>query len=73
LRPNSESQPLQAWRAGARRADWKSPSDIKNVYRSAGFLANNRAVFNIKGNRYRVVVAVQYKYSIAFSPMHSNA
>ena len=59
-------QPLQAWYADVKHADWKSPSDIKAAYRNASFLANNRVVFNIKGNRYRVVVAVQYKYSIVF-------
>jgi mRNA interferase HigB len=37
-----------------------------HVYRNASFLANNRVVFNIKGNRCRGVVAVQYKYSIVY-------
>ena len=59
-------QPLQAWYADVKHADWKSPSDIKAAYRNASFLANNRVVFNIKGNRYRVVVAVQYKYGITY-------
>ena len=43
-----------------------SEADIKAAYRNASFLANNRVVFNIKGNRYRVVVAVQYKYGITY-------
>ena len=59
-------QPLQAWYADVKHADWKSPTDIKNVYRNASFLANNRVVFNIKGNRYRVVVAVQYTYRLVY-------
>ncbi len=64
-RPDAR-QPLQAWYADVIHADWKSPSDIKAAYRNASFLANDRVVFNIKGNRYRVVVAVQYKYGITY-------
>ena len=51
--PNAK-QPLQAWYEDAKRANWKTPADIKNVYRNASFIANNRVVFNIKGNRYRL-------------------
>lgn len=59
-------QPLQAWHADTKHADWKSPTHIKNVYHNASFLADNRVVFNVKGNRYRVVVAVQYKFGIVY-------
>jgi mRNA interferase HigB len=59
-------QALQAWYADAKRANWKSPADIKKAYRNASIIANNRVVFNVKGNRYRVVVAVQYKLGIVF-------
>ena len=59
-------QPLQAWYADAKRAVWKMPADIKKVYRNASFIANNRIVFNIKGNRYRLVVAIQYEYGIIY-------
>ena len=52
--------PLRGWYADASRADWHTPADIKLAYRSASFLANNRVVFNIKGNDYRLVVAVRY-------------
>ena len=41
-------QSLQAWYADAKQADWKGPADIKNYYRNASFLSNNRIVFNIK-------------------------
>jgi mRNA interferase HigB len=44
----------------------KGPADIKNIYRNASFLADNRVVFNIKGNKYRVVVAVQYDFGIVY-------
>lgn len=59
-------QALQAWYADTKRATWKAPVDIKKAYRNASFVANNRVVFNIKGNKYRVVVAVQYKFQIVF-------
>ncbi|NOZ49279.1 MAG: type II toxin-antitoxin system HigB family toxin [Chloroflexi bacterium] len=59
-------QALQSWYVDVKRAEWKSPSDIKNVYRNASIVANNRAVFNIKGNHYRIVVAIQYKFGIVY-------
>jgi len=58
--------PLRAWYALASRADWRNPADIKAAYRNAGFLANNRVVFNIKGNDYRLVVAARYDKGIMF-------
>src|SRR5512139_2079025 len=39
-------QALQAWYADVKRADWKSPSELKAIYRNASFLANKRVVFN---------------------------
>ena len=59
-------QSLQAWSADARHALWKSPADIKAVYRNASILANNRAVFNIKGNDYRLIVAIHYQLGIIY-------
>lgn len=59
-------QSLQAWYADVRHAIWKTPSSIKNVYRNASFIANNRVVFNIMGNKYRLIVAVQYEYGIVY-------
>ena len=55
-----------AWYALASRSQWKSPSDIKEAYRSASFTANNRVVFNIKGNDYRLVVLVRYDKGLLF-------
>lgn len=40
--------------------------DIRNVYRNASIIANNRVVFSIKGNRYRLVVAIQYAHGIVY-------
>jgi mRNA interferase HigB len=58
--------PLRTWYAEASRADWKSPADVKRVYRHASFLANNRVVFNIKGNDYRLVAAIHYNRGLLY-------
>jgi len=63
--PDSE-QPLRAWYAEAKNAEWEKPADISRLYRSASILANNRIVFNIKGNNYRLVVAINYNYRIVY-------
>jgi mRNA interferase HigB len=57
---------LRAWFREAKEAHWKSPADIKERYASASFLADNRVVFNIKGNEFRLVVAVRYDLGIVF-------
>lgn len=44
----------------------KSPDDIKAQYASASFLAGDRVVFNIKGNKYRIIVAVRYQFSVVY-------
>ncbi len=59
-------QSLQAWYANVKRADWKTPSDVKATYRNASFVENNRVVFNIKGNSYRLVAAINYQYGIVY-------
>jgi mRNA interferase HigB len=59
-------QPLMAWYADVKQAVWLNPSDIKNVYRNASFLTNNRVVFNIKGNTYRIIIVVQYKFGLVY-------
>ena len=51
---------MEAWYNDAVRAQWKSPTDIKQIYRNASFLSDNRVVFNVKGNDYRLVVKVHY-------------
>lgn len=58
--------PLMAWYALASRSQWKSPSEIKEAYRNASFTANNRVVFNIKGNDYRLVVMVRYDKGLMY-------
>ncbi|MDP2793279.1 MAG: type II toxin-antitoxin system HigB family toxin [Sulfurisoma sp.] len=65
LHTDSET-PLRSWHALASRAAWKSPAEIKDAYRNASFTANNRVVFNIKGNDYRLVVAVRYDRGLMY-------
>jgi len=59
-------QSLQAWYQDVRHSDWRSPTDIKHVYRTASILSNNRVVFNIKCKQYRLVVAINYQAGIVF-------
>lgn len=62
----SAEQPLKAWVDEASKASWSSPQDIKARYRSASFIKNNRVVFNIKGNDYRLIVAIAYRVGIVY-------
>jgi mRNA interferase HigB len=59
-------QPLRAWFSEVRRAAWRAPADIKAGYRSASFVGGDRVVFNIGGNKYRLVVAVKYSAQLVF-------
>ena len=59
--PDTE-EPLKTWYAEAIHATWKTPQDIKSRYGSASFTGNNRVVFNICGNKYRLVVHIKYGF-----------
>ncbi len=59
-------QALQTWFEDASHSQWKTPQDIKLRYASASFMASNRVVFNIKGNDYRLVVAVAYRFAAVY-------
>ena len=63
--PEAE-QPLKAWHDEAARAAWKKPTDIKAQYRNASILKNRRVVFNVKGNDFRLVVAVAYRIGVVY-------
>jgi mRNA interferase HigB len=63
--PGAE-QPLKAWYQEAVIANWTQPADIKAHYRNASVLKNRRVVFNIKGNEYRLIVAVAYQLQIVY-------
>ncbi len=66
LRHPDAEQPLKSWFHEAMNAAWTQPADIKAHYRSASVLKNRRVVFNIKGNDYRLVVAIAYKLQIVY-------
>lgn len=57
-------EPLKAWYAEAKQATWQTPADIKARYRSASFVSDNRVIFNIGGNKHRLVVHVNYGLGI---------
>lgn len=58
--------PLRAWYSEVKSARWKKPADVKERYRSVSIIANNRAIFNIAGNKYRLVVAIKYDFQIVY-------
>lgn len=55
---------LDAWYAEVSRADWKNSAELKRQYRSASIVSSERVVFNIKGNAYRLVTAINYHYRV---------
>ncbi len=63
--PRAEN-PLRSWHAIAAAADWSSPADVKAVYARASIVGRDRVVFDIGGNRYRLVVRFDYAYRIGF-------
>jgi mRNA interferase HigB len=63
--PDAE-QGLRAWYYDVQTAVWKSPADIKRTYANASILGQDRVVFNVKGNRYRLVAAINYPYQICY-------
>ena len=66
LRHPASKLALQTWFEDAHHAQWKTSQDIKLRYASASFVAVNRVVFNIKGNDYRLVVAVAYRFAALY-------
>lgn len=65
IHPDCE-QPLRAWVDEARKATWVNPDTIKTQYRNASILKSRRVVFNIKGNDYRLVVAIAYQFGAVY-------
>jgi len=63
--PDAKAQ-LDVWWAEAKRAEWRTPTDIKAQYRNASILNGGRVVFNICGNKYRLIVRFDYEKGIGF-------
>lgn len=58
--------PLMAWYGFVIKASWSGPADVKADFGSASILKNGRVVFNIAGNKYRLVTSINYPYGIVF-------
>ena len=59
-------EPLKAWYREAKAADWGAPHDVKASYGNASVIGDNRIVFNIAGNKYRLIVKFNYPYRIGY-------
>jgi len=57
---------LKAWYDEVKHAIWQTPQDIKELYRHASFVGNNRVVFNIHGNKYRLIAAINYEFTMVY-------
>jgi len=58
--------PIKAWYQEVRAANWATPHQVKAMYRNATVLGDNRIVFNIGGNKYRMIVKFNYPYRIGY-------
>lgn len=65
LHPDAE-EPLLAWYREVQKEDWDTPTKVKLKYRTASVIGDNRVVFNIKGNDYRLVAKVNYPYRVVY-------
>jgi mRNA interferase HigB len=59
-------KPLLAWYREVEKEDWDTPAKVKTRYRAASIVGGNRVVFNIKGNKYRLVVRINYPYRVVY-------
>jgi mRNA interferase HigB len=59
-------EPLLAWYRHALKADWRGPADVKRDFGTASILRDGRVVFNIGGNKYRLVVWINYPYRVVY-------
>ena len=66
VRHPQAKEPLDAWYQRVRRVEWKTPDDVKADYGAADILPDQRIVFNIVGNHYRLVVRMNYHRQAAY-------
>ena len=66
IKPDSRAA-LEAWHAEVRKADWTKSTDIKAMYRNVSILKRGRVVFNICGNKYRLLCWVNYERGIVYT------
>lgn len=63
-REHEAEQPLKSWFAVTSKADWSSPRDVKSTYGNASIVGADRVVFNIGGNKYRLILRFDYRRRI---------
>ena len=61
---NDCEQQLKAWFQEGSKAEWTNPKEIKTEYPSASIIGNDRIVFNIKGNSYRLIIKINFDYQM---------
>ena len=59
-------EPIMAWYRHALKADWESPDQVKADFGNASILKDGRVVFNIGGNKYRLIVWINYAYHVVY-------
>lgn len=67
--------PLRAWHSLVSKAEWDGPADVKGMFRSVDFVGDNRVIFDVGGNKYRLVARVSYRFRrvmIKFVGTHSE-
>ena len=57
---------LEDWHAQVRRADWATPAEVKAMYGDASILKGSRVVFNVCGNRYRLIAKINFPYRVVY-------
>ncbi len=66
VKHNDSEQQLKTWYKESSKANWTKPSEIKSEYSKASILKSGRVVFNICGNKYRLIVDLNYERQWAF-------
>ena len=61
-------EPLLSWYREVKKEDWDTPAKVKEKYRNASVLGGNRVIFNIKGNKYKLVVKINYEQQFPLTP-----
>lgn len=65
-RYEDSKEPLRTWYYHTLKANWTSPADVKLDFRTASVLQDGRVVFNISGNKYRLIVWINYAYQVVY-------
>lgn len=66
LKHNTAAEPLNTWYGIAKQANWSNITDVRNTFNKADYVGNNRIVFNIKGNDFRLIALVMFRTRTMF-------